>query len=61
MAICAGFLAPGMMLPGMWSGWLQQCPGYPHSFIRVILAAVPGFIAVVRIPPDAEFGKRNGK
>jgi MFS transporter, PAT family, beta-lactamase induction signal transducer AmpG len=23
-AICTGFMALGMMLPGMWSGWLQS-------------------------------------
>jgi len=23
-ALCTGFMALGMMLPGMWSGWLQQ-------------------------------------
>ncbi|MGA3284628.1 MAG: MFS transporter [Verrucomicrobiota bacterium] len=60
-AICTGFMALGMMLPGMWSGWLQQCLGYPHFFIWVILATIPSFIAAVRIPLDAEFGKRNGK
>src|SRR5208282_683930 len=28
-AICTGFMALGMMLPGMWSGGLQQHLGYP--------------------------------
>ena len=23
-AICTGFMALGLMLPGMWSGWLQE-------------------------------------
>jgi PAT family beta-lactamase induction signal transducer AmpG len=58
-AICTGFMALGMMLPGMWSGWLQQCLGYPHFFIWVILATIPSFIVAARIPLDAEFGKRN--
>ena len=60
-AICTGFMALGMMVPGMWSGRLQQCLGYPHFFIWVILATVPSFIAALHIPLDAEFGKRNGK
>ena len=58
-AICTGFMALGMMLPGMWSGWLQQRLGYPHFFVWVILATVPSFIAAARIPLAAEFGKRN--
>ncbi len=31
-AICTGFMALGMMLPGMWSGWLQEHIGYQHFF-----------------------------
>ena len=58
-AICTGFMALGMMLPGMWSGWLQQHIGYPHFFIWVILATIPSLIVAARIPLDAEFGKRN--
>ena len=60
-AICTGFMALGMMLPGMWSGWLQEMLGYQHFFVWVILATIPSFIAVLFIPLDAEFGKRNGK
>ena len=43
-AICTGFMALGMMLPGMWSGWLQERLGYPHFFVWVILATIPSFI-----------------
>jgi PAT family beta-lactamase induction signal transducer AmpG len=60
-AICTGFMAAGLMLPGMWSGWLQQQLGYPHFFVWVILATVPSFIVALFLPLDAEFGKRNGK
>jgi len=60
-AICTGFMALGMMLPGMGSGWLQQQLGYPHFFVWVILATIPSFIAALFIPLDAEFGKCNGK
>jgi PAT family beta-lactamase induction signal transducer AmpG len=52
-------MALGMMLPGMWSGWLQQCIGYPHFFVWVLLATIPSFIVAMRIPLEAEFGKRN--
>ena len=58
-AICTGFMALGMMLPGMWSGWLQEHIGYQHFFIWVLLATIPSFIVALKIPLDAEFGKRN--
>jgi PAT family beta-lactamase induction signal transducer AmpG len=58
-AICTGFMALGMMIPGMWSGWLQEHIGYPHFFMWVILATIPSFIVAVKIPLDADFGKRN--
>jgi PAT family beta-lactamase induction signal transducer AmpG len=57
-AICTGFMALGMMLPGMWSGWLQELIGYPHFFTWVILATVPSFLVVFFVPLDAEFGKK---
>ncbi|HLX94973.1 MAG TPA: MFS transporter [Verrucomicrobiae bacterium] len=60
-AICTGFMALGMMIPGMWSGWLQEHIGYPHFFMWVILATIPSFIVAARIPLDAEFGKRHVK
>jgi len=58
-AICTGLMALGMMIPGMWSGWLQAQIGYPHFFMWVILATIPSFIVAARIPLDAEFGKRS--
>jgi PAT family beta-lactamase induction signal transducer AmpG len=58
-AICTGFMALGVMLPGMWSGWLQERLGYPHFFVWVILATIPSFIVAAKIPLDAEFGKRS--
>jgi PAT family beta-lactamase induction signal transducer AmpG len=60
-AICTGFMAAGLMLPGMWSGWLQERLGYPHFFVWVSLATIPSFIVALFLPLDAEFGKRNGK
>ena len=32
-ALCTGFMALGMMLPGMWAGWLQSQLGYLNFFI----------------------------
>ncbi len=60
-AICTGFMALGMMIPGMFSGWLQEIIGYQHFFIWIMIATVPGFIVTKLIPLDPEFGKKNGE
>ena len=57
-AICTGFMALGMMLPGMWSGWLQDTIGYRYFFVWVMLATIPSFIVVKMIPLEAEFGRK---
>ncbi len=58
-AICTGFMALGMMLPGMWSGWLQAQIGYPWFFTWVMVATVPSLVmtSLIRIPPG--FGRRE--
>ncbi len=58
-ALCTGFMALGMMIPGMWSGWLQEQIGYPHFFLWIMIAMVPSFLTVLFIPLDAEFGKKD--
>jgi PAT family beta-lactamase induction signal transducer AmpG len=58
-AICTGFMAMGMMFPGMWSGYLQTYIGYKHFFVWVILATVPSFLVAARLPLDDEFGKKQ--
>jgi PAT family beta-lactamase induction signal transducer AmpG len=57
-AICTGFMALSMMLPGMFSGWLQEIIGYQHFFVWVMLATIPSFIVAALVPLDAEFGKK---
>jgi MFS transporter, PAT family, beta-lactamase induction signal transducer AmpG len=58
-AICTGFMAMGMMFPGMWSGWLQDHIGYRHFFTWVILATIPSFIVAMALPIDEGFGKKT--
>jgi len=58
-AICTGFMALGLNLPMAWSGRLQEFLGYPHFFVWVILATIPSFLVALKIPLDAEFGKRT--
>ena len=57
-AITTGFMALGMMLPGMFSGWLQELIGYQYFFIWVLIATIPGFILLPFLPIDKNFGKK---
>ena len=57
-AICTGFMALGMMLPGMVSGRIQEFLGYEYFFIWVLIATIPGIIITRFIPLDPEFGKK---
>ncbi|MEN8115475.1 MAG: MFS transporter [Bacteroidota bacterium] len=59
-AIATGFMALGMMLPGMVSGTIQEALGYQHFFIYVMLCTIPSFIALAFIKIDPGFGiKKN--
>lgn len=44
-AICTGFMALGMMLPGMISGWIQDQIGYQFFFVWIMICTIPSFIA----------------
>ncbi len=48
-ALCTGFMAFGMMLPGMISGWIQEHIGYQHFFIWIMLCTIPSFITVAHV------------
>jgi PAT family beta-lactamase induction signal transducer AmpG len=58
-AICTGFMALGMMLPGMASGWIQSMLGYQSFFIWVLVVTIPSFIVVAMIPLDRDFGREK--
>jgi PAT family beta-lactamase induction signal transducer AmpG len=60
-AICTGFMALGMMLPGMFAGWLQEHLGYNHFFIWVMICSIVPLIAVSLLKIDPEFGKKITK
>jgi PAT family beta-lactamase induction signal transducer AmpG len=57
-AIATGFMALGMMLPGMFSGWLQEIIGYRNFFVWVMLCMIPGVIPVFFLRVKPEFGKK---
>ncbi len=59
-ALCTGFMALGMMIPGMASGWLQEQLGYPNFFLWIVVSTLPGFIVPALVRIDPEFGKGQG-
>ncbi len=58
-ALCTGFMALGMMLPGMWAGWLQQQLGYTAFFVWTVVATLPSFAAAAFIRIDPGFGMKT--
>lgn len=58
-AIATGFMALGMMLPGMVSGYVQQWLGYEGFFIWVVVAAMPALFLLKFIKYPADFGKKT--
>ncbi|MHB9055437.1 MAG: MFS transporter [Paludibacteraceae bacterium] len=58
-AICTGFMALGMMLPGMMAGWIQELIGYNHFFIFVIICAIPTLAIIPFLKIDPNFGKKE--
>ncbi len=60
-SICTGFMALGMMIPGMISGWLQEMLGYNHFFVFIMIATIPTLLLVPFLKIDSEFGKRAKK
>jgi PAT family beta-lactamase induction signal transducer AmpG len=58
-AICTGFMAFGMLIPGMFSGALQELLGYRNFFLWVIISTIPGFVVTALIAIRPGFGKKN--
>jgi len=58
-AISTGIMALGMMIPAMFSGWLQEQLGYSNYFLWVMAATIPGFIVTGLVKIDPEFGKKK--
>ena len=58
-AIATGFMALGMMLPGMVSGWIQERLGYLNFFIWVCCATLPSIVLTGFLRIDPAFGRRE--
>lgn len=57
-AICTGFMALGMMLPGMISGWIQEQIGYLWFYVWVVICTLPGFALLPFLKIDPLFGTK---
>lgn len=58
-ALCTGFMALSMMLPGLVAGYMQQWLGYPGFFVMVMVCCLctVGVTFAARRPIDQNFGK----
>lgn len=56
-SICTGFMALGMMLPGMAAGWIQEQVGYINFFIFILIATIPTLLLIPFLKIDKNFGK----
>lgn len=58
-AICTGFMALGMMLPGMAAGWLQECIGYRHFFVWTMICCIATVAVCAFLKIDPSFGRKH--
>lgn len=70
-AFCTAFMALGMMVPGMFAGWLHELfeqynifgangpQGYVNFFWWVMLCCVATFAVCMSVKIDPEFGKKR--
>lgn len=57
-AISTAFMALGMMLPGMLSGYIQELAGYINFFIWVMICCIATFAVSATLKIDPDFGKK---
>lgn len=58
-ALGTGFMAMGMMLPGMASGWIQAKVGYLPFFLWVCAATLPSILLTPFLRIDPAYGRRE--
>ena len=57
-ALATGFMALGMMVPGMISGYVQELLGYTGFFLWVAMAGVPAFFLIRKLNFPYDYGKK---
>ncbi len=56
-SLCTGFMALSMMIPGLFSGKLQELIGYKMFFGWILLAMIPGIWILRKVSLERDFGK----
>ncbi len=57
-ALCTGFMALSMMLPGLFAGALAQAVGYRLFFVIVMVSCILPFVVAHFLRIDPHFGKK---
>ena len=57
-ALCTGFMALSMMIPGLFAGALAQAVGYRWFFVIVMIVCIFPFLVAHRLRIDEDFGKK---
>lgn len=58
-SICTGFMALGMMLPGMAAGWITDSFGYQAFFVWCMICCVATIGVCYLIKVNPQFGKKH--
>lgn len=58
-SICTGFMALGMMLPGMAAGWIEETIGYRMFFIWTMVCCIATIGVTYLLNINPEFGKKH--
>ena len=58
-ALCTGFMALSMLIPGLFAGALAQYVGYRMFFIIVMLCCMMPFFVASFLKIDSEFGRKE--
>jgi len=58
-ALCTALMALSMMIPGLFSGFLQEAVGYRAFFIIVMIFCAVTFLVSAFVKIDPEFGKKD--
>jgi len=58
-AICTGFMALSMMIPGMVAGWIQEQLGYINFFWFVMVCCLITVVVTFFVKVDPDFGKKK--
>jgi MFS transporter, PAT family, beta-lactamase induction signal transducer AmpG len=58
-AITTAFMAAGVLIPGLVSGYVQTWIGYESYFLMSFFAAIPGLLAIYFLPLGSESGGKS--